>query len=66
MANPSNGISPKHAALSRRKSWKSAPCTIPNIDCGESPRAARLRAAQRCVISSAARAVASSAVEAMQ
>jgi hypothetical protein len=36
------------------------------IDCAESPRAARLRAAQRCVISIASRAVASSAVEAMQ
>ena len=34
---------------------------MPNSDCGESPRAARLRAAQRCVSSSAARAVASSA-----
>ena len=36
-----------------------------NIDCGDSPRALRLRTAQRCVISSARRAVASSAVDGM-
>ena len=51
----------RHCALSRRRSAKSAPCTMPKSDWGESPRASRLRAAQRWVRSRAARAVARSA-----
>ena len=50
MAKPSNGISQSVSALSRRSSGNSAPWMIANIACGESPRAARLRAAQRWVM----------------
>ena len=65
MAKPSNGSCVRPSALSWRRSGYRAPWTIANIDCGESPRAARLRTAQRWVISSAARAVALSAVDGM-
>ena len=47
MAKPSNGISLRPAALSRRSSGKSAPWTMAKRAWGESPRAARLRAAHR-------------------
>jgi hypothetical protein len=63
MAKPSNGISLKTAALSRRSFGNSAPCTMAKSAWFESPRAFKLRAAHRWVISRAARAVASSAVD---
>ncbi len=55
----------RRSALSRRRSSKHAPWTMPKSACGESPRASRLRTAQRWVRSIAAAAVAWSAVEAM-
>ena len=61
MARPSKGMSDRNRTLSRRRSAKSAPCTMPKSDWGDSPRASRLRAAQRCVRSRAARTVARSA-----
>ena len=51
MAKPSKGSCVRPSALSRRRSRKSAPCTMANSACGESPRAARLRSAQRWVSS---------------
>ena len=65
IAYPSKGIELSTPALSRRSSGKSAPCTMAKSACVESPRAARLRPAQRCVMSSASRAAASFAVEGM-